>query len=101
MNIKAAIAAFKAAEEAPERFDVFALGVHIGSATHWGKDDEENLTYYWNYYPRSPTGIIPYGDIVIDWDEGSIYMFNGKEGEETITNMESPVNLIEAITKEL
>jgi hypothetical protein len=104
MGIKEAIAEFRKAVDEPKRFDVYALGVHIGSATHLAASEsfeEDQYTYLWNYYPRSPAGIIPIGDIVIDWENGLVYMFNGKEGDDVVVDMEYAVSLIEAITKEL
>src|SRR6266540_2352870 len=102
MSIKEAIAAFKQASTEPERMDVNMLGELVGTATHWASSDDDdcNYTYYYGFYPRSPTGTFPIGDIVVDWDEGLVYMFDGREGDVTI-DYESPVNLIEAIAKEL
>ena len=101
MSIKEAIAAFKQAAAEPERIDVVMLGELVGSCTDWaGSEDLDNFTYYYGFYPRSPTGLFPIGDIVVDWDEGLVYIFDGKEGEVTV-NYENPVNLIEAIAKEL
>lgn len=103
MGIKAAIAEFKRVRNEPERFDVYMLGELVGTATDYAQsmEDEDTWTFYWGFYPRSPVGIFPIGDIVVNWDGGEIYMFNGKEGDDTVVDMEKPVSLIEAIAKEL
>ncbi len=103
MGIKEAIAEFKKAETSPERFDVTMLGHVVGTATEWGYIETEDgceMVVYYNFYPRSPTGIFPIGNIVVDWDDGYVYI-SGEKGGLTEIDYDSGVNIIEAIAKEL
>ena len=104
MGIREAIADFKKAASKPERFDVYILGELVGSAVEWSTvdtDDGDVYFLYYKFYPRSPSGIFPIGDIVVDFEEGLVYMFQeNKEGDVEI-DYERPVSIIEAIAKEL
>ncbi len=101
MSIKEAIAAFKQAAQAPERFDVYMLGQHVGNATEWCHTEDGEEVLYYDFFPRAPKGIFPIGNIAVDYSEGQVYLFEkDKEGEVEI-DYENPVSLIEAISKEL
>lgn len=101
MGIKEAIAEFKKAASQPERHDLFMLGQLVGTFTDWCMTEDEREFLYYDFYPRAPKGIFPIGNIAVDYESGEVYLFEeDKEGEVTI-DYENPVNLIEAIAKEL
>ena len=102
MGIKEAIADFKKAAADPERFEVYMLGHCVGTATGWfyASAEELELVCYEEFYPRAPSGIFPIGEIVVDYEEGFVYMYEEKNNEIDI-DYEHPVNIIEAIAKEL
>ena len=101
MGIKEAIAEFKKAASQPERHDLYMLGELVGTFTSWCHTEDECEVLYYDFYPRAPKGIFPIGNIAVDYEVGEVYLFEeDKEGEVTI-DYENPVNLIEAISKEL
>ena len=103
MSIKEAMAAFKKAEDNPERFPVEMLGHDVGTATDWFHQELSDgtlMVFFEKFYPRAPSGIFPIGDIAVDYEAGMVYMY--EEGKDEIKiDWDHPVDIIEAISKEL